>query len=78
MRNNFYTEVLTIKWRSITRKSQRRLGSRFTKLRKDHARSKLRPFHVKIIVYRSLNLAFIEEEEEEEEDGGLADFRIAC
>ena len=35
-------------------KSQRRLGSRGTK---DHARSKLWPFHIKIIVCRSLNLA---------------------
>ena len=40
-----------------TRKSRRRLGSKLLLYRKDHARSKLRPFHVKIIVCRSLNLA---------------------
>ena len=43
--------------------AERRLGSRLLKVtklllyRKDHVRSKLRPFHVKIMVCRSLNLA---------------------
>ena len=55
--------LLTVKGRSITRKSQRRLGISLSKgiklllYRKDHARSKLRAFHVKIIVCRPLNLA---------------------
>ena len=58
--------------------SQRRLGisiSKGTKLRKDHARLKLRPFHV---VCRSLKFgcrSFIEEEDGEKRS--LADFSVA-
>ena len=51
---------------------------------KDHARAKMRPLYVKIMVYRPFSLAVgrlikEEEKEEEREDGenrGLADFRI--
>ena len=58
-------------------------GTKLLLYRKDHVRSKLRPFHVKIMIFRSLKFScrsFIEgEEEEEEENGenrGLAVFRI--
>ena len=55
-------------------------GTKLLLYRKDHVCSKLRPFHVKIIVCRSLKFScrsFIEEEEGEDGDNrGLADFRI--
>ena len=44
----YYTEIAAKTWISL---------SKGTKHRKDHARSKLRAFHVKIIVCRPLNLA---------------------
>ena len=45
-------------------------GTKLLLYRWDHARSKLRPFHVKIIVCRSFM------EEEDGENRGLPDFRI--
>ena len=62
-------------------------GTRLVLYTKDHARAKMRPLYVKIMVYRPFSLAVgrlkeeeeEEEEEEEREDGensGLADFRI--
>ena len=47
----YYTEIAAKTWISLFKGTELRL------YRKNHARSKLRPFHVKIIVYRSLNLA---------------------
>ena len=66
----YYTEIAAKTWISLSK------GTQLLLYRKDHARSILRAFYVKIIVCRS----FIEEEEEEEdgENRGLADFRIAC
>ena len=42
-------------WRPATRKSQRKTG--FVLYTKDHARSKMRPLYVKIMVYRPFSLA---------------------
>ena len=70
MRNDkmalYYTEIAAKTWISLSK------GTKPLIYRKDHARSKLRSFHVKIIVCRS----FIEEEEDGE-NRGLADFRVA-
>ena len=44
----YYTEIAAKTWISL---------SKLLLDRKDHARSKLWPFHIKIIVCRSLNLA---------------------
>ena len=60
------------------------LPSKGTKLlfyRKDHVRSKLRSFHVKIIVCRSINLAVgrlkkKKKKQKMEKNHGLPDFRI--
>ena len=55
MRNDkmalYYTEIAAKTWISLSK------GTKPLLYRKEHARSKLRPFHVKIIVCRSLNLA---------------------
>ena len=55
MRNDkmalYYTEIAAKTWISLS------IGTKPLLYRKDHARSKLRPFHAKIIVCRSLNLA---------------------
>ena len=55
MRNDkmalYYTEIAAKTWISLSK------GTKPLLYRKDHARSKLRPFHVIIIVCRSLNLA---------------------
>ena len=59
-------------WISISK------GTKLLLYRKDHARSKLRPFHVKSIVCRSLKFgcrSFIEEEDGEKRS--LTDFRVA-
>ena len=47
----YYTEIAAKTWISLSKGTKLRLYT------KDHARSKLRSFHVKIIVYRSQNLA---------------------
>ena len=47
----YYTEIAAKTWISLSK------GTKLRLYRKDHARSKLRSFHVNIIVYRSLNLA---------------------
>ena len=55
MRNDkmalYYTEIAAKTWISLSK------GTKPLLYRKDHARSKLSSFHVKIIVCRSLNLA---------------------
>ena len=47
----YYTEIAAKTWISLSK------GTQLLLYRKDHARSILRAFHVKIIVCRSLNLA---------------------
>ena len=47
----YYTEIAAKTWNSVSK------GTQLLLYRKDHARSILRAFHVKIIVCRSLNLA---------------------
>ena len=47
----YYTEIAAKTWISLSK------GTKLLLYRKDHARSKLRAFHVKIIVCRPLNLA---------------------
>ena len=47
----YYTEIAAKTWISLSK------GTKPLLYRKDHARSKLRAFHVKIIVCRPLNLA---------------------
>ena len=47
----YYTEIATKTWISLSK------GTKLLLYGKDHARSKLRAFHVKIIVCRPLNLA---------------------
>ena len=47
----YYTEITAKTWISLSK------GTKLLLYRKDHARSKLRAFHVKIIVCRPLNLA---------------------
>ena len=79
----------TIKWRRSKRKSPQwtwillSKGQTLPYYTKDTSRTKIRPSHIKIMVFRPLIWAVEreeeEEEEEEEEDGeirGLADFRI--
>ena len=55
MRNDkmalYYTEIAAKTWISLSK------GTKPLLYRKDHARSKLSSFHVKIIVCRSLDLA---------------------
>ena len=46
----YYAEITAKTWISLSK------GTKLRLYRKDHARSKLRSFHVNIIVYRSLNL----------------------
>ena len=46
-----YTEIAAKTWISLSK------GTKLLLYRKDHARSKLRAFHVNIIVCRPLNLA---------------------
>ena len=47
----YYKELAAKTWISPSK------GTKLLLYRKDHVRSKLRPFYVKIIVCRSLNLA---------------------
>ena len=47
----YYTEITAKTWISLSK------GTKLLLYRKDHARSILRAFHVKIIVCRPLNLA---------------------
>ena len=47
----YYTEIAAKTWISLSK------GTKLLLYRKDHVRSKLRAFHVKIIVCRPLNLA---------------------
>ena len=47
----YYTEIAAKTWISLSK------GTKLLLYRNDHARSKLRAFHVKIIVCRPLNLA---------------------
>ena len=47
----YYKELAAKTWISPSK------GTKLLLYRKDHVRSKLRPFHVKIIDYRFLNLA---------------------
>ena len=47
----YYTEITAKTWISLSK------GTKLLLYRKNHARSKLRAFHVKIIVCRPLNLA---------------------
>ena len=47
---SYYTENAAKSWISHSK------GTKLLLYRKDHAHSKLRPFHVKIMVCRSLNL----------------------
>ena len=47
----YYTEITAKTWISLSK------GTQLLLYRKDHVRSILRAFHVKIIVCRSLNLA---------------------
>ena len=72
----YYTEIAAKTWISLSK------GTQLLLYRKDHARSILRAFHVKIIVCRSLNLAvgrlLKKKKKEDGENRGLADFRIAC
>ena len=47
----YYTELAAKTWISPSK------GTKLLLYRKAHVRSKLRPFHVKIVICRSLNLA---------------------
>ena len=47
----YYTEIAAKIWISPSK------GTKLLLYRKDHVRSKLRPFHVKSMICRSLNLA---------------------
>ena len=67
----YYAEIAAKTWISLSK------GTQLLLYKKNHARSKMRPFHVKIIVCRSLNLAVGRLLKMKKKKMELDDFRIA-